>query len=126
FNDLKEGEIDRETYLNVLNGLKSFDKDAKEGNGEVEFSPELLDYMIKDDLDISDDPIDNIGEHVKDGLSFTGHFKDYDLYNKEFGIERFKKKRKKMVRYIVYNPEVEEIRKRKNQSTKIYDKHHMD
>src|SRR5699024_10095083 len=126
FNDLKEGEIDRETYLNVLNRRKSLDKDAKEGNGEVEFSPELLDYIIKDDLDISDDPIDNIGENVIDGLSFTGLFKAYDLYNRGFGMERFKTKGKKMVRYRVYNPEVAGIRKRKNQSTKIYDKHHMD
>src|SRR5699024_6163723 len=106
FKDLKESEVDRETYLNVVNGLKIIDIDAKEGYGEVEFSPELLDYMIKDDLDISDDPIDNIGENVKDGLSFTGLFKAYDLYNKGFGIERFKTKGKKMVRYRVYNPEV--------------------
>src|SRR5690625_2640243 len=41
FNDLEEGVIDRQEYLSILNGLKKFDEDDKEGNLDIEVSTEL-------------------------------------------------------------------------------------
>src|SRR5699024_7990168 len=129
FNDLKEGEIDRETYLNVLNGLKSFDRDAKEGNEEMEVSPELLDYMIKDEFDISDDPVDNILKNTRAGISFAGLFKAYELYSEGFKIRRIETKSGK-IQYRVYNPEVAGIKTSRKSSKrkynqKIYDKSYI-
>ncbi|MTW86055.1 hypothetical protein F3157_10350 [Virgibacillus dakarensis] len=126
FNDLKEGRIDRETYFNVLNGLKNFDEDVSQGKEDIEVSPELIDYLNENDNKNTDDVVDTVGELSKHGISVAPLFTAYGLYKKGFEIEKYKTKGKGMVKYRVYNPEAVGISKPTKRSTKIYDKKYVD
>ncbi len=125
FNDFEEGKIDKETYLNILSGLKKFDKDVSEGKEDIEVSPELIDYLNENDNDNTDDVVDTSGKMTKHGITVATLAKAYDLHKKGFEIEKYKTKGKKMIRYRVHNPEVAGINKSKNRNTKIYDKEYV-
>ncbi|WP_079707593.1 T7SS effector LXG polymorphic toxin [Paraliobacillus ryukyuensis] len=125
FNDLEKGKINEETYWNVLNGIKKFDKDVSEGKEDIDVSPELIDYIDKNDNN-TDDIVDASGKVINDGISVAPLFTAYGLYRKGFEIQKYKTYGKKMIRYRVYNPEVVGIRKPANRNTKIYDKKYVD
>src|SRR5699024_7815221 len=122
FNDLKEGGIDRQTYLNLFNGLKKFGEDVKNEHGNLEISQTLYNYLN----DESDDVYDTTGKMTKHGITVGTILKAHDLHKKGFRIKKSKTKGKKAIRNRVRNPEVGGINKSKNRSTKLYYKRHMD
>ncbi|MBP1971413.1 uncharacterized protein YukE [Virgibacillus natechei] len=123
FNDLEEGEIDRQKYMNVLNGLKNFDKDVSEGKEDIEVSPELIDYINENEN--TDDVIDTSGKMTKHGITAATFLKAYGLYKEGFEIKKYETKGKQMIRYRVHNPETAGMSKSTKRDTKIYDKKYV-
>ncbi|XGA31883.1 LXG domain-containing protein [Virgibacillus sp. CBA3643] len=126
FNDLEEGEIDRQRYLNILNGLKNFDKDVSAGKEDIEVSPELIDYLNENENKNTNDVVDTSGKMTKHGITVATLLKAYDLHKQGFDVKKYKTKGKEMVRYRVHNPEAAGISKPTKRDTKIYDKKHVD
>ncbi|MFD1068250.1 T7SS effector LXG polymorphic toxin [Oceanobacillus locisalsi] len=124
YDDLRDGEIDRQTYANVLNGLKNFDKEYKEGKGDFEVSEELMNYI--GGKENKNDVVDNTGEVISDGISAAPLFVAYGLSNQGFKIKKEQTKGKKMVRYRVHNPQVGGMSKPTKRDTKIYYKKYID
>lgn len=125
YQDFENGEIDKETYINVLNELKNFDKEYKESNEDIEgieVSQVLLNYIGSKENDI----IDDTGELLKDGISVAPLFAAYGLHKKGFEIQKYKTEGKEMVRYRVYNPQAAGMSKPTKRDTKIYDKKFVD
>ncbi|MFD1067900.1 T7SS effector LXG polymorphic toxin [Oceanobacillus locisalsi] len=45
YNDLRDGEMDKQTYVEVRDGLKNFDKEYKKGKEDFEVSEILMNYI---------------------------------------------------------------------------------
>src|SRR5690625_513802 len=125
FNDLESGDIDRQEYLNILGGVKQFDHDVESGEGEIEISVDLIEYLEENEANISKGT-DVAGKTAQAGISINTLLKAYDLHSKGFKIDKYTTKGG-IRKFRVHNPKLVGIQKPKNKDrkTKLYEKDHI-
>lgn len=124
YNDLENGTIDRQDYLNILNGLQRFEENIENGEPEAEVSSDLLKYLNDNKGEIANNVADVGGKATTHGMSAYGLYKAYDLHKKGFEIKSYTTKGGQK-RYRVYNPEAIGISKPTKRDTKIYDRNYV-
>src|SRR5690625_746013 len=126
FNDLESGDIDRQEYLNILGGGKQFDHDVESGEGEIEISVDLIEYLEENEANISKGS-DVAGKTAQAGISINTLLKAYDLHSKGFKIDKYTTKGG-IEKFRVSNPKLVGIQDptNKGRNTKIYDKTYID
>jgi len=124
FNDLKKGEIDRQEYFNILNGIKKFDEDVEKGNPEIDISTELIEYLENNGRQVASDVADIAGKTTGVAMSAISMYKAYGLHKQGFEITTYTTKGGR-VRFRVHNPELIGISKPTKRDTKIYDREYV-
>ena len=126
FNDLESGDIDRQEYLTILGGVKQFDHDVESGEGEIEISIDLIEYLEENEANISKDT-DVAGKTAQASITINTFLKAYDLHSKGFEIEKYITKGG-IEKFRVHNPSLAGIQSPKDNGgkTKKYDRSYID
>src|SRR5690625_7487385 len=88
YNDLESGDIDRQEYFNILGGVRQFDHDVESGEGEIEISVDLIEYLEENEANISKGT-DVDGKTAQAGITINTLLKAYDLHSKGIQIEKY-------------------------------------